>query len=344
MRAIELRGDTVVLIDQTKLPQRLKLVKCKSVDELVRAIKKMQVRGAPALGVAAAMALALAALRSREKDGRALMRELERAAEKVRRTRPTAINLFRGLERTLSAARCADKAEEIRKAVVLEAKRLAEEEVERNRRIGEHGATLLKNGDVVLTHCNTGALACVDHGTALGIIRTAWAQGKRIKVLATETRPLLQGARLTTWELMREGIPVTLITDGAVGYCLSRGLVDIVLVGADRILADGHLINKIGTYTLAIAAKHHSVPFYSAAPSSTFDLRSKVGDVIIEDRAPEEVTMIAGKRIAPKGVKAMNPAFDITPPELVSGFITEVGIIKPPFKKNIRKVIGGEGQ
>ncbi|MEM2907930.1 MAG: S-methyl-5-thioribose-1-phosphate isomerase [Candidatus Hadarchaeales archaeon] len=340
MRAIELRGNTVVLIDQTKLPHKLKLVKCKSVDELVRAIKWMQVRGAPALGVAAAMALALAALRSRARDGRTLMRELERVAEKIRRTRPTAINLFMGLERTLNAARSVDGVKEIRKAVVLEAKRLAEEEVERNKRISEYGATLLKDGDVVLTHCNTGALACIDHGTALGIVRTAWAQGKRIKVLATETRPLLQGARLTTWELMREGIPVTLITDGAIGYCFSKGLVDIVLVGADRILADGHLINKIGTYTLAIAARHHSVPFYSAAPTSTFDLRSKVEDVIIEDRAPEEVTMIAGHRIAPKGVKAMNPAFDITPPELVSGFITEVGIIKPPFEENIRKIVG----
>ncbi|MCS7131191.1 MAG: S-methyl-5-thioribose-1-phosphate isomerase, partial [Hadesarchaea archaeon] len=315
-----------------------------SVDELVRAIKEMQIRGAPALGVAAAMALALAVLRSRARDKRALMLELKRAADKIRRTRPTAINLFMGLERALNAARSADKVEEIKKAVVLEAERLAEEEIERNRRIGEHGASLLKDGDVVLTHCNTGALACIDHGTALGIIRTAWAQGKRVKVLATETRPLLQGARLTTWELMRDGIPVTLITDGAIGYFLSKGLVDIVLVGADRIFADGHLINKIGTYTLAIAAKHHSVPFYSAAPTSTFDLKSEAKDAIIEERAPEEVTTIAGRRIAPKGVEAMNPAFDITPPELVSGFITEVGIIKPPFEKNIRKIVGGVGK
>ncbi|MDI6819542.1 MAG: S-methyl-5-thioribose-1-phosphate isomerase [Candidatus Hodarchaeaceae archaeon] len=341
MRTIELRGKSVVLIDQTRLPHELKLVRCKSADEIVRAIKTMRIRGAPALGVAAAMALAITALRSRARNRETLLRELERAANKIRLTRPTAINPFVSLERVLSLAHATSgDAKGVRKAIVNEARRIADEDVETNRRIGKHGASLLTDGSVVLTHCNTGALACVDYGTALGVIRAAQDQGKKISVLATETRPLLQGARLTAWELMRDDIPVTLITDNMVGYCLSKKLVDAVIVGADRILSDGHLINKIGTYVLAVLAKHHSIPFYSVAPTSTFDLNSKVEDEVIEERKAEEVTTIGGRRIAPRGVPVLNPAFDITPPKLVSAFVTEKGIIWPPFEKNIRETIG----
>jgi methylthioribose-1-phosphate isomerase len=338
MRTIELRGKSVVMIDQTRLPGELKFVRCKNVDDVVRAIKAMQIRGAPALGVAAAMALAVTAIHSRARSREGLLRELKLAAGKVRKTRPTAANLFVGLDRVLRVARAAKDIKELRSAVVQEARRIAEEDVETNRRMGEHGANLIKDGDVVLTHCNTGALAAVDYGTALGAIRTAWEQGKRIKVIATETRPQLQGARLTAWELKREGIPVTVITDGMVGYCFHKKMINSVMVGADRILSDGHVVNKIGTYTIAVTAKFHSVPFYVVAPLSTFDLKSGVGEVIIEERAAREVREIGGRKIVPEGVPVLNPAFDITPPDLITAIVTERGIIRPPFDENIPKL------
>jgi len=338
MRTIELRGKSVVMIDQTRLPQELKFVRCNSADDIVRAIKAMQIRGAPALGVAAAMALAVTAIHSRARSREGLLRELKRAASKVRRTRPTAVNLFGGLDRVLKVARAAKDVEELRDAVVREAKHIAEEDVETNRRMGEHGAGLIKDGNVVLTHCNTGALAAVDYGTALGAIRAAWAQGKRVKVIVTETRPQLQGARLTAWELKREGIPVTVITDGMVGYCFHKKMIDLVMVGADRILSDGHVVNKIGTRTIAITAKFHSVPFYVVAPLSTFDLKSRMDEVIIEERPAREIREIAGYKIVPEGTPVLNPAFDITPPDLITAIVTEKGIIRPPFKKNIPKL------
>jgi len=235
-------------------------------------------------------------------------------------------NLLRSLQR-----KGAD-VEEIKERLVEEALKMAEEDVQTNRAIGRNGAVLLEDGDTVLTHCNAGALACVDYGTALGVVRGAIEAGKRIRVIATETRPLLQGARLTTFELLQDGIEVTLITDNMVGYVMKLGMVDKVIVGADRILRDGHVINKIGTYTIAVLAKEHGIPFYVAAPWSTFDLETRPEEVVIEERDESEVTEIAGVRIAPQGVKVFNPAFDITPPEYVSAIITERGVFKPPYR------------
>ena len=335
LRTIELRGKSVILIDQTKLPQKLRLVRCENAEEVARAVERMQVRGAPALAAAAAMALAVTALRSKAGTKAQLLRELRRAADVVGRTRPTAVNLFVGLKRALDAAKANPDAKRARRAVVREAKRIAEEDVKVNKRIGENGARLLKSGDVVLTHCNAGALATVDYGTALGVVRSAWRKGKRIRVIATETRPLLQGARLTAWELKRDGIPVTVITDNMVGYCFRKKMINLVMVGADRILSDGHVINKIGTYTIAIAAKFHSVPFYVVAPLSTFDLKSTVEKVIIEERDAREVKEIRGRKIVPEGVPVLNPAFDVTPPDLITAIVTEKGIITPPFDKNV---------
>ncbi|MEM4187563.1 MAG: S-methyl-5-thioribose-1-phosphate isomerase [Candidatus Hadarchaeum sp.] len=330
MRTIELRGDEVVLIDQTQLPLRLVRIRCRSAEEVAAAIEAMKIRGAPALAAAAAMALAVTALRSRAGTKGQLMRELERAGGRIRRTRPTAVNLFVGLERTLSAARSAADIDGIREAVVREARAIAEEDVKVNRKIGENGAALLEDGDVVLTHCNAGSLATVDYGTALGVIRAARSAGKKIEVIATETRPLLQGARLTAWELSREGIPVRVVTDGMVGYLMAKGMVDKVVVGADRIAANGDAANKIGTYSIAVLAKEHGIPFYIAAPTSTVDLKVKTGaEIPIEERRPEEVIFFRGVRVVPKGVKVFNPAFDVTPARYITAFITEKGVVKP---------------
>ncbi len=339
MRTIELRGKEAVLIDQSKLPSKLEFVRCRDVDAIVRAIKQMKIRGAPALAAAAAMGLAVTALHSKAESREELIHELEAAAGKIKSTRPTAVNLFVGLRRVLETARkIKGGINEIRQAVVGEAQRIADEDVEINRRMGKNGSKLLKDGDTVLTHCNTGALATVDYGTALGVIRAAHDEGKRVKVIATETRPLLQGARLTVWELKREGIPVTLITDSMVGYVMSRGKVDLVLVGADRIAANGDVANKIGTYTLAVLAKRHRVPFYVVAPTTTIDLKTSSGNEIeIEHRDPSEVTSIGGKRVAPKGVDVLNPAFDITPATLVTAIITEQGIVRPRKVKSLFK-------
>ena len=330
MRTIELRGSCVVLVDQTLLPNKLKFIRCPDAEGVARAIEKMQVRGAPALAAAAAMGLAVTALHSRAKTKSQLLAELERAAERIGKTRPTAVNLFVGLRRALSAARKAKDAEAVKKAVVREANLVAEEDIEANKKIGKNGAKLLKSGDVVLTHCNAGALATVDFGTALGVIRAAWRAGKRIKVIAKETRPLLQGARLTAWELNREGIPVTVVADSAVGHLMAGGELDVVVVGADRIAVNGDTANKIGTYTVAILAHEHGVPFYVAAPTSTIDMSIRSGkDIPIEYRSPDEVTTIGGKRLVPKGVKALNPAFDVTPARLITAIITEKGVFKP---------------
>lgn len=338
LRTIGLRGKNVVLVDQTRLPGEFRLVRCRNAEEVARAIEHMQVRGAPALAAAAAMALAVTALHSKAGTKAQLLRELRQAADRVRRTRPTAVNLFVGLDRVLGAAKKAPDIERARSAVVHEARCIADEDVEVNKRMGANGARLLKRGDVVLTHCNAGALAAVDYGMALGVIRAARQRGKRVSVIATETRPLLQGARLTAWELKRDGIPVTVITDNMVGDCFRKKMIDLVMVGADRILSDGHVVNKIGTYTIAITAKFHSVPFYVVAPLSTFDLKSKVEEVIIEEREAREVKEIAGHKIVPKGVPVLNPAFDVTPPDLITAIITEKGIIRSPFNKNIPKL------
>jgi len=330
LRTVELRGGEVIIIDQTKLPSRLVRVRCRSAEEVATAIERMQIRGAPALAVAAAMALAITAVRSKARTKAQLMQELNRASRRIRRTRPTAINLFVGLERTLGAARSMPDVEGIREAVVREARNIADEDIRINRKIGENGAALLQDGDVVLTHCNAGSLATVDYGTALGVIRAAHSAGKRIRVIATETRPLLQGARLTAWELKREKIPVTVVTDGMVGYLMAKRKIDKVIVGADRIAANGDAANKIGTYSIAVLAKEHGVPFFIAAPTSTIDMKLRTGDEIpIEERRPEEVAFIGRVRIVPKGVNIVNPAFDVTPARYITAIITEKGVVNP---------------
>jgi len=306
----------------------------KSCNEVAEAIKTMKIRGAPLLGAAVAFALALTAYNSEAKSKERLISELEKAAEILRGTRPTAVNLFWAVDRILNKVRGFDgNAGDLAAFVVEEAQKIAEEDAMANRLIGKYGAELVNDGDVVLTHCNAGALATVEYGTALGIVRASWEQGKKIRVIATETRPKLQGARLTTYELKREGIPVTLITDNMVGYVMYKRLVSKVIVGADRIVKDA-VVNKIGTFTLAVLAREHGIPFYVAAPKSTFDLKHTSEDVVIEERKPEEVTHIGSQRIAPEGVDVLNPAFDITPLEYVTAIVCESGIL---YKKDFDK-------
>jgi methylthioribose-1-phosphate isomerase len=327
LRTVEWVNDRVRMIDQTKIPYKFAYVTYKNHKQVAKAIKDMVVRGAPAIGVAAAMGLALRANSSRATTKRQLIRELDAAGADLRRSRPTAWNLFWAIDRILKKAQTAvGEPSEIAELVVKEALEMAEEDVEANRGIGRYGAELLEDGDCVLTHCNTGTLATVSYGTALAPIRTAVSQGKRIRVIATETRPRLQGARLTTYELLRDRIPVTLIVDGAVGYVMKKGLVKAAIVGADRITR-AFVANKVGTYLVALAAQANDIPFYVAAPSSTFDLESEHAEVRIEERSSAEVTHIAGRRIAPRGVKVFNPAFDLTPVDMVKAFITEKGVV-----------------
>jgi len=326
MRTIEWREGVVLTIDQRFLPLREEWIEIRNCMDAASAIREMKVRGAPLIGVTAAYGLALTAYHSRARSRDELMRELERCAERLRRTRPTAVNLFWAISRVLDRAkRTTGGVEELRDAVISEAIAMADEDVETNRRIGMYGARLISDGDTILTHCNAGSLATVDYGTALAVIRAAWEEGKKIRVIADETRPKLQGARLTVYELMRDGIPVMLITDNMAGYVMAKGMVDKVIVGADRIVKDG-VANKIGTYTVAVLAKEHKIPFYVAAPTSTFDLSRASRDVIIEERSPDEVIYVGSTRIAPEGVKVINPAFDITPIRYVDAIICEKGV------------------
>jgi methylthioribose-1-phosphate isomerase len=335
MRTIQWRNGTVVTIDQTKLPKEEVLITMKNCEDVAEAIRTMKIRGAPLLGAAAAYALALTACNSKAKTKKQFMNELEEAAETIRETRPTAVNLFWALNRIMDKAKTlSGSAENVAAFIVEEANKIAEEDAATNRLIGKHGARLIHDGDAVLTHCNAGALATVDFGTALGVLRAAWEQGKRFRVYVDETRPLLQGARLTAYELKREGIPFTLITDGMVGYVMHKRLVNKVIVGADRIVRDA-VINKIGTFTVAVLAKEHSIPFYVAAPKSTFDLAHTSADIVIEERKPEEVTHIGSQRIAPEGVAVLNPAFDVTPFKYVSAVVCETGILR---RKDLKKV------
>ena len=328
MRTIRWLNGTVETIDQTKLPNEVAFIRMKTCDDVAEAIRTMKIRGAPLLGASAAFALALTAYHTKAKTPERLFQELQGSAETIRKTRPTAVNLFWALDRILRkaqdvSANCAALA----KFVIEEAKRIADEDVAANHLIGKHGAELVQDGDVILTHCNAGALATVDYGTALGVVRAAWEQGKRIRVFADETRPLLQGARLTAYELKRDGIPVTLITDNMAGYVMSKHMVKMVIVGADRILKDA-VVNKIGTFTVAVLAREHKIPFYVAAPKSTFDMSRTSTEVLIEERKPEEVTLISGRRIAPEGVDVFNPAFDITPLDYVTAIVCEDGILR----------------
>ena len=296
----------------------------------------MTVRGAPAIGVTAAMGLALAAKRCKHSDRRLLLLDLEKAAETIRATRPTARNLFWAVDRMFRKAReAADQGRDIRETLAAEAQLMADEDVEANRKMGAYGAELIQDGDTILTHCNTGTMATVSYGTAFGVIRSAIAQGKKVKVIATETRPRQQGARITVYEALSDKIPTTLIVDGAVGITMSKGMVDKVIVGADRITR-ASVANKVGTFMIALAAKHHGIPFYVAAPATTLDLTAESASISIEERDPREVTEIGGKRITPKGVNVFNPAFDLTPLELVTAVITDKGVFS---KEQIHNMI-----
>jgi methylthioribose-1-phosphate isomerase len=340
LRTVVWREGSVSLLDQTRLPTRLAYIRCRKHKDIVKAIKSMVVRGAPAIGVSAAFGLALAASTSKAKSSIDLMGELDTAYWELRSTRPTAINLFWGLDRVMNKAKTGTNMHDIKDKVIDEAKKIAQEDIQNNMTLGLNGAKLLYDGDVVITHCNAGALATSAYGTALGVIRAAKEAGKSIRVIATETRPVMQGSRLTTFELRHDNIDVTLIPDTAVGHIMSRGGIKCVIVGADRILRTGHVFNKIGTYQIALMARVHQVPFYVAAPLSSFDFKSNLEDVPIEERRADEVLKIGSKRVAARGVSALNPAFDVTPPELITGIVTEKGILTPPFKSHIELLAG----
>lgn len=337
------RGRSVIMIDQRKLPGQETYVRCRTYIQVAQAIEKMVVRGAPAIGIAAAYGLVLGMMAANAETGRSIERDFEKVYKRLERTRPTARNLFWALER-MKAVYERTRAEgprAIRAALLEEAKAIEREDAETNRAIGRHGQALLRDGMTVLTHCNAGALATAEYGTALGIIRAAAAEGKRIRVFADETRPFLQGARLTVWELDRDGIPVVLITDGMAGWFMRRGEIQAVIVGADRIARNGDTANKIGTYSVSVLAKHHGIPFYIAAPSSTFDLSLSSGTRIpIEERNASEVTWIGGKHTAPDNVGVYNPAFDVTPAQNIDAIITEKGVIENPNEDRIRGLLG----
>jgi methylthioribose-1-phosphate isomerase len=321
--------------------------------EVARAIRTLQVRGAPAIGVAAAYGMALAARAAAAGDAKHAQAALSEAAEALLRTRPTAVNLGWAVRRMLAVAQDAGESrnataearpQAVADRLMAEAHAVAAANVDANRRMGAHGAALVPGGAHVLTYCNTGMLACGEYGTAFGVLRAAHELGREIEVLACETRPVLQGARLTMWELSRAGIPATLITDNAAASLMRKGSVDLVVVGADRIAANGDVANKVGTYALAVLARAHDIPFYVAAPLSTVDLQTPSGDAIpIEERAPAEVTDVAGVRVAPPGVQVRNPAFDVTPHEFVTAIVTEVGVLRPPYAETLRDAASRAG-
>ncbi len=337
MKAIEWVKGKVRLIDQTMLPLEESYIEISDYEKLADAITDMRIRGAPAIGVAAAYGVALGAAAIDTDLRDEFLARLKVVSDRLAATRPTAVNLFWALERMDIVARSGKEVEEIKADLLIEALRIDADGEEANRRMGAYGAELIGDGYTILTHCNAGALATEGYGTALGVIRAAHEQGKQIQVYADETRPLLQGARLTAWELIRDGIAVTLITDNMAGYFLKNGMIDCVIVGADRIAANGDVANKIGTYSVAVLAKENEVPFYVAAPTSTIDLSLKSGDEIpIEQRKPEEITHIRGVAVAPEGVKVANPAFDVTPHKYVSAIITENGIAREPYLVTLR--------
>jgi len=330
-KAIEWLDNELRILDQSKLPHRQIFIDLSDYQDVVSAIRTMQIRGAPAIGVAAAYGIALGAQKLEAENKDHFFDEFGKILEAFATSRPTAANLFRAIDRMKKAARGNDVSE-IKKSLIDEAKRIHHEEIEATTKLSQLGAELIKDGFTILTHCNAGPLATAGYGTALGVIKAANEQGKRISVIATETRPLLQGARLTTWELKQENIPVTLITDSMAGYFMSQGKINCVIVGADRIAANGDIANKIGTYTLAVLAKENNIPFYVACPTSTIDPSLSSGaEIPIEQRSPEEVTHIQGIPISPEGVNAANPAFDITPHKYIAAIITEKGIIREPF-------------
>ena len=340
VKAIEWLGDKIRILDQTLLPQQEIYLGLTNYRQLAEAIKELKIRGAPAIGVAAAYGVALGAQPIFAEDKKMFLKRLRVVIDAIAATRPTARNLFRALERMEKVAGAGKDIEEIKKALVAEADKIHNEEIEATLKISDLGAALIPDGATVLTHCNTGPLATTGYGTALGVIIRAFELGKKINVFADETRPLLQGARLTTWELKKANIPVTLITDSMAGHFISRGKIGCVIVGADRITANGDTANKIGTYSVAVLAKEHNIPFYIAAPTTTFDLSLASGELIpIEERSASEVTEIQGVRTAPEGVNAANPAFDVTPHKYITAIITEKGIIKEPYEEGIKKAL-----
>lgn len=335
-------GDSLILIDQRKLPHVVENVVCRTFEEVAQAIKEMVVRGAPAIGAAAAFGYVLGAKQFSQLKGEKLLQAMRTVHDTIAGTRPTAVNLFWALKRMHEKFLSHQNGDFIT-VLEKEALKIAQEDIETNKAIGRHGQTLLKDGDKVLTHCNAGALATVDYGTALGIIRSAVENGKKLTVYVDETRPYLQGARLTAWEMVQLGVETILICDNMAGWVMKQGKIDAVIVGADRIASNGDVANKIGTYTLAVLANRHGIPFYVAAPTSTIDLSIKDGSQIpIEERSHTEVTHVAGLRIAAEGVKVYNPAFDVTEHELVSAIITEKGIVRPPYEVNLKKIMGVE--
>jgi methylthioribose-1-phosphate isomerase len=332
-------GDRLRILDQTRLPREEAYLELSRYQDIASAIKQLKIRGAPAIGVAGAYAVALGALKIKTKSRDDLLKKLRVITKTLADSRPTARNLFRAIDRMQQLAEVGKNVEQIKTALVNEAIRIHSEEAEATRKLSQLGAELIEDSFTILTHCNTGALATAGYGTASGVIKQAKEQGKKLKVLATETRPLLQGARITAWELKRAGIPSTLITDSMAGYFMSKGEVDCVIVGADRIAANGDTANKIGTYTLAVLAKEHGIPFYVAAPTTTIDLSLASGDEIpIEQRSQEEVTHIQGVAIAPEGIDVANPAFDVTPHQYITAIITENGIIREPYGEGLRNL------
>ena len=338
LRTVEWKDNKVIMIDQTKLPNQLVFVTYDDYNQVADAIRNLVVRGAPAIGVSGAFGLALASLQSKATTKDELISDLEKARKILYDTRPTAVNLKWGLDKIMKVANSGTTVEQIIQSVINEAKKMAEEDIQINKTMGKYGSVLFDNNDTIMTHCNAGALATVAYGTALGVIRATRESGKNIKVIATETRPIQQGSRLTAFELKHDGFDVSLIPDTAVGYSMANGLVDKVVVGADRIVRTGHVFNKIGTYQVATMAKQHGIPFYVAAPLSTFDMKTDAKDVIIEMRKGTEVTGIGDKKTAPDGINVINPAFDMTPPELISGIITEKGVATAPYEISIPKL------
>jgi methylthioribose-1-phosphate isomerase len=341
MKPLEFCNGILKLVDQTKLPLENKIVELSTYEEIADAIKTMIVRGAPAIGVTAVYGVVVAANSISTQSKEEFFEELKKACDHIKSTRPTAVNLFWAVDRVYNKALSnKDKSiDEIREILESEARLMEKEDIESNRAIGKYGNELIKQNDTILTHCNAGALATCDYGTALGVIRAAHEAGKNISVFADETRPYLQGSRLTVWELMEDNIPVTLICDNMAGHFMKEGLINCAIVGADRIALNGDTANKIGTYSVAVLAKENNIPFYVAAPISTIDFSIESGDEIpIEERSSEEVTHIKGVRIAPEGIKVRNPAFDVTPSKYITAIITDKGIIYPPFRENILKL------
>jgi methylthioribose-1-phosphate isomerase len=339
---IDWQGEVIVMVDQRKLPGQEVYVRCRSAQEVARAIRTMVIRGAPAIGVAAAMGIALGLRKSTAKGTRQYAVELQKICDMMAATRPTAVNLFWAIDRMKKSfadgAQAGESPDELANRLEREARAIHDEDVASCRAMGSHGAAVVPDGARVLTHCNAGALATAGYGSALGVVRAAVEQGKQIAVIADETRPFLQGARLTAWELVRDGINTTVITESMAGPLMRAGDIDLVIVGADRIAANGDTANKIGTYTVAVLAHEHKVPFYVAAPLSTIDLSTPDGDQIpIEERDQREITHLGSARLTPEGVKIRNPAFDVTPHRYIAGIITEKGIIKPPYAESLKR-------